>query len=321
MVRVRFNLDATNVVECQWALFSGLERYLLNDREILSLRSFSATGNRELPVTIDGHTRNIRIVVCFRPTLKTLWRSNGLIAEAYVDDQLFVADLLEPQYRVRSTLAKILWSFPFILAAALLLIFLDAQLFGGRILGLKVEPLPLSIEIINAATATPACRQTLDEYDSSLVLSDSKSAKLRQREMSRTGGWIIDDHRTALSTIVTIYGQVSPPCRRGIRELLDSYLINGADINQRFSTFNMTVLEAAIIGGEADSVCMLLNRGASLQEKVLRRRSDGQPSPITGMTLLQAAGYFAQTRTEPGQQQVMDNIGEFLETGGCSGSL
>lgn len=319
-MRVRFNLDSVNVVECQWALFSGHERYLHNGVEILSLRSFAATGSREFSIDVDGKIKNIRIAVCFRPSLKTLWRSNGFIAEAYVDGVLLFPDLLEPQYRIRSTLTKLVWSFPVILASILALIFVDVQFFEGRVFGVKRYPLPLSIEIINAATATHECRQTLDEDDSSLVLSDGESATLRQREMNRTSDWAIDDHRTVISTIVTIYSQVNPACRRSIRELLDHYLINGADINQRFSTFNMTVLESSIIGGEADTVCMLLKRDASLNEKVERQRADGQASPITGMTLLEAARYFAERRQDPYQQQVLANIEEFLETGSCTQS-
>ena len=317
-MKVRFNLDSANVVECHWAIFSGCERYLHNGVEILSIRSFAATGSREFSVNVDGKIKNIRIVLCFRPSLNTLWRSNGLIAEAYVDGVLLVSDLLEPQYRIRSTLAKLVWSFPFILASVLALIFVDAQFSDGRIFGLKRHPLPLSIEIINAATATPECRQTLDEYDSSLVLSDKQSVELRQREMKRTSGWILDDQRTVISTIVTVYSQVNTACQRSIRELLDHYLMNGADINQRFSTFNMTVLESAIIGGEADAVCMLLNRGSSLNEKAGMRRGDGQASRITGMTLLEAARYFAELRKDPSQQQVLANIEEFLETGNCT---
>jgi len=320
MIRVRFNLDAANTIECQWSIFSGHERYLHNGVEKLSHRSFATTGSREFSVAIDGHTKTLRIVVCFRPSLKTLWRSNGLVAEAFVDETLVVADLLEPQYRVRSKLAKLVWSLPTIFAAVLLLIFVDAQFFEGRILGLKMHPAPVSIQITNAALATPECRRSLDDYDSSLLLSERKAIELRQREMNRTSGWIIDDHRTAVSTIMTIYSQVKPACRHSIRKLLDRYLINGADINQRFSTFNMTVLESAIIGGEADSVCMLLNRGASLQERVLRRRGNGHPSRITGMTLLETARYFAETRQDPDQQQVIANIDEFLATGNCTHS-
>jgi hypothetical protein len=255
--------------------------------------------------------------VCFCPSLKTLWRSSGFIAEAYVDGVLWISDLLEPQYRIRSKLAKLAWPLPFILAGVLALIVIDAQFFEGRLFGLKTQPLPLSIEIINAATATPECHQTLDQFDSSLLLSDEQSESLRQREMNRTGGWVIDDHRTVISTIVTIYSQVNPACQRSIRELMNRYLIHGADINQRFSTFNMTVLESAIIGAEADAVCMLLNRGASLNEKTGMRRSDGQASPITGMTLLEAAAYFAEHRKDPQQQQVLANIEEFLGTGRC----
>lgn len=318
-MRVCFNLNAANVVECQWAIFTGHERYLHNGVEVLSLRSFALTGSREFSVNVDGEVKNIRIAVCFRPSLKTLCRSNGLIAAAYVDDVLWVSDLLEPQYRIRSWLAKLLmWFFPFLLVAIPLFILVNAPFFNERMQGLNKLPLPLSIEIINAATATPDCRQTLDEFDSSLLLSEKESARLRLREMNRTSGWVIDDHRTAISTIVTIYSQVSPVCQRSIRELLDQYLINGADINQRFSTFNMTVLESAIIGGEADAVCMLLSRGSSLNEKAGMRRGDGQASRITGMTLLEAARELAERQKEPYRQQVLANIEQFLETGSCS---
>lgn len=320
-MRVRFNLDSANVVECQWAAFSGRERYLHNNQEILSHRSFATTGSREFSLSVNGETKTIRIAVCFRPSPKTLWRSNGLMAEAWVDGQLLVANLLEPQHRVRSTLATLVGSIPFILACVLLSIFVDALFFEGRMLGLKMHPISPSIEVINAATATPACRQSLEAFDSSLLLPERKAVELWHREMSRTSGWSIDDHRTRISTIVTIYSQMSPACQRSIRELLDRYLSNGADINLRFSTFNMTVLESAIIGGEADSVCMLLNRGASLQEKVGMRSDDGQASRIAGMTLLEAARFFSETRQEPGRQRTLANIGEFLETGACSSSV
>ncbi len=181
--------------------------------------------------------------------------------------------------------------------------------------------MPPSVEIINAALATPACRDSLDGYSASLLLPEWQAVKLREREMRRKSDWVLDAHRTAISTIATIYEQVGAVCQRSIRLLLDRYLANGADIDQRFSTFQMTALESAIIVGEARLVCMLLRRGGSLQEKMMRRRSDGEALPTTGMTLLELAHYFAEIRQDAGQQQVLASIEDFLATGSCTEGL
>lgn len=318
VMKVKLSLDANHQIECQWSLWSGMERYLLNGREVYRVRSFEFSGARTFRIETDGQTKTITIKVFFRPSFKTLIRSNGFVAEVYVDNVLLVSDLLDKAYRHVPRITRALSTSVSILASIIVLIIIDANFFEGTILGLNVYPLPRSVKIMNAALATPECRGTLVDFDSSLLMSERKSTSLRAREMNRDMNWVIDNNRTTLSIITSIYEDQRPFCKKSILELLDRYLINGADINGRFGFRNQTVLESAIMAGDVDLVCELLKRGASVQEKVVARTGDGSNSAVTGMTLVELAKYQFSVNPTNKHEQVVDMVNNFLLEGKCN---
>lgn len=71
-MRIKFFLDSDNAIECQWATFSGRERYLHNGVELLSLRSFQPKGTHEVSVSVDGETKNIGNSPLLEPIGKAL---------------------------------------------------------------------------------------------------------------------------------------------------------------------------------------------------------------------------------------------------------
>lgn len=317
-MKAGFQLDPNHRFECQWSLLTGHERYLLDGREIYRTRSFQNTGSRSLQVEIDGATRHIEIKLLFRPSWASFRYSGGYVAEVYVDGQLIIPNLMEKRYRQVPLAIRVLDNGLVIFFLVLLFIIIDGNFFEGTILGLNPDNVPRSVRTLNAALATPECRAQLTGIDSSVLLSERKARDLREREMRRDINWHIDDERTVISVITSVFESQGPACRRSILKLLDRYLANGADIDERYGFRDTTVLESAILSGEPALVCELLKRGASLQARVTAHNSDGTDSPITGLNLAELASYQESVAASGKSGRLLRIVEDFLSTRSCN---
>ena len=97
MQQTLFKIGDDYEVEIKWSQL-GLEIYLVNGKEVLRKRSFSMRGTRKFTAGEGEDKHDIEIKVDMIPTLKSLVSSKDWIAQAYVDGELVVSDLI-PQFR------------------------------------------------------------------------------------------------------------------------------------------------------------------------------------------------------------------------------
>lgn len=316
-MKTRFTLAPGQVIECRWSAFSGLERYYHNGREVLRKRSFAISGQRVLNIAMADGIRRVVIDVHFRPTLKTLWRSNGLAISVSVDGKLIIPDLLDRQYRIVSSAERVSVALFGVATIAILLVLVDPFIFNSAVLKLPRASVSPTVEIINAALATEECLDALDSYEQSMMLRRSQAMELRRREMQRTSDWRIDEENTVLSAAHKVHWGVNSVCRHAVRELLSQYIDNGANVDERFGFSQMTLLESAITSSEGDLVCLLLKKGASLSEAVIMRRGDGTPSLASGLNPLQLAWFYVEKRKTAADRHIVDLIENYIQTGEC----
>jgi len=312
-MKLIFNIDASNKIECFWSYLTGLEIYKHNDKEVFRTRSFKISGCSQFAVTINGHDKTVRIQLKFRPTFGNAFKSTGFVAQAYLDDELLIDNLLTTPYWQKNKLIKTFDNVALVLACLVLIVFIVAVFFSAELF-----PQAESVEVFNAALATPECLASYHERDSSLILPEHIAVKLRAEEMSRKHVWVTGGGRSVFSIITSEYGTSLTACQQSRLALFDQYLANGANINTVRSNFKqLTVLQDAVMMIDLPLICELLKRGALTDVKVIAHHHDGSPSNITGLTTYELSGFLGKKMKGPIYQKILEMFDEYSTTKHC----
>jgi len=312
-MKLTFDIDAYNKIECYWSSISGLEIYKHNDKEVFRTRSFKISGISQFAVTIDGQEKTVRIQLKFRPTLGNVIKSTGFVAHVFLNDELLIENLLTTPYWQKNRLIKIFDNVMFVFAFLILSVFIVAVFFHAELF-----PQAESVEVFNAAIATPECLATYHKRDASLMLPEPIALKLRAKEMNRKDVWVVGGGRSVFSIITNEYGTSSVACQKSRLALFDQYLANGANINTVRSNFKqLTVLQDAVMVIDLPLICELLKRGASTDVKVIAHHHDGSPSKITGLTTYELPGFLGKKMSDPIYHKTLNLFDEYSSTKHC----
>jgi len=312
-MKLTFDIDACNTIECYWSSISGIEIYKHNDKEVFRTRSFKISGSSLFVVTIDGQEKTVRIQLKFRPTLGNVFKSTGFVVHVFFDDELLIENILTTPYWQTNRLIKTFDNVMFVFAFLILIVFIAAVFFSAELF-----PQAESVEVFNAAIATPECLATYHERDSSLMLPEHIAVKLRATEMSRKHTWVTSGGRSVFSIITNEYGTSSVACQKSRLALFDQYLANGANINTVRSNFKqLTVLQDTVMVIDLPLICELLKRGASTDVRVIAHHYDGSPSNITGLTTYELPAFLGKKMKDPIYQKVLEIFDEYSTTKHC----
>jgi len=313
MMKLTFDIDAYNKIECYWSSISGLEVYKHNNKEVFRTRSFKMSGSSQFAVTIDGQEKILRLQLKFCPSFNNIFKSTGFIVQAYLDDELLINNLLTIPYWHKNKLIKILDNVAFVFAFLVLIVFIAATFFSTELF-----PQAESVKVINAALATPECLASYHERDKSLMLPEHIAVKLRAEEMSREHVWVTSGGRSVFAIITSDYGTSSIACQQSRLELFDQYLANGANINTVRSNFKqLTVLQDAVMMIDLPLICELLERGASTDVRVIAHHHDGSASKITGLTTYELPGFLGKKMNDPIYRKVVSMFDDYNATNKC----
>lgn len=312
-MKLTFDIDAYNKIECYWFSLSGLEIYKHNDKEVFRIRNFKILGSSQFTITINGQEKTVRIQLNFCPTLKNIYKSTGFVAHVFLDDELLIDNILTTPYRKKNQLIETFDNVALILAYLFFIVFIAAVFFSAELF-----PQAESVEIINAALATPDCLASYHKRDDSLMLPEHIAVKLRAEEMNRKYVWIIDGGLSVFSIVTSKYGTSSVACQKSRLALFDQYLANGANINTVRSNFKqLTVLQDAVMMVDLPLICELLRRGASTDVRVIAHRHDGSPSNITGLTTYELPAFLGKKMNDPIYQRVVSMFDAYSATKHC----
>jgi len=96
-MKASFRVADKYEVQCQWSIF-GLERYLVDGKEVLRMRSLGLRGHRKFKVGEAEDEHEVEIELDQVPKAKSLIFAGDWIAKAYVD-RILVVDDLTPRIR------------------------------------------------------------------------------------------------------------------------------------------------------------------------------------------------------------------------------
>lgn len=91
-MKASFRVADKYEVQCQWSI-SGLERYLVNGKEVLRMRSLGLRGHRKFKVGEGEDEHEVEIQVDQVPKVKSWIFPGDWMTKAYVDGVLVVEDL------------------------------------------------------------------------------------------------------------------------------------------------------------------------------------------------------------------------------------
>ena len=200
-MKLTFNLDPNNIIECKWTLLTGLEIYKLNNTEFFRTRSFKLWGSSQFEVNANGEKKTIQIHLKFRPSFRSLFQSSSFVAQVYIDGELFIDNLLTSQYHHKNIFIKTLDNVALILSLLFLILVIAVAFFSTELF-----PLPESGKIRIAALATPECLAAYPEMDRSMIPSEQVAIELRKDEMNRKQSWVPSGGLSVFAIITNGYG-------------------------------------------------------------------------------------------------------------------
>ena len=111
--------------------WTGLEIYSVNGKEVCRFRSQRLTGEREFKVKVNGQIKMVRLELKFQLSFKSIFFNNGYVFAVFIDDDLFIENLLTKDYLQKTLLGQFTNFLGYVFATLLVFLFIMWLLVGG----------------------------------------------------------------------------------------------------------------------------------------------------------------------------------------------
>jgi len=125
-MKLSFTVSSDCHFDCDLS-WTGLEVYSVNGKEVCRFRSQSLTGEREFKVKVNGKIKTVRLELKF--LFKRIMFSNGYVFLVFIDDELFIENLLTKDYIQKTLLGRLMSFLGYLLIALIIILFMVGLFF------------------------------------------------------------------------------------------------------------------------------------------------------------------------------------------------